>query len=564
MKRFFSITLVFCMLLSLASFAEVDSQTSTNNPLFQQKQDLTQKANHYKELITNDKNPENVLKTSPTKETEQREELDIIPGMLLVKFKNNISPVDRSNKFKSSSVQFKSCSNFQNFSCIKLDNPNMQQNYISSLKYNSDIEYVEPLYIYKSSQQSDLTFETVAHEVYSQDDPYYMKDWQWGLQAINIYDSWGSTSESALSNIKIAIVDSGVDLDHPDLAANIIDGYDFVNNDSIPDDDNGHGTHVAGIAAAIRNNQEGIAGVAGGAKIMPVKVLDSYGWGNSLDIYKGIVYAVNNGADVINLSLSSEYPSLIIKEAVDYAYNKGVVVVAAAGNNYSSLKTYPAAYDSVIAVGSVNWSKNIGYYKSGFSNYGSYIDVVAPGNEILSTFPIELDMGLNNFNDLDADGYTLLNGTSMSASYVSGYVALILATNHFTSPFEVLQEIISNTIDLGAEGKDEYYGYGLINLGCNYTNNEPIYFPNIYIYISDVLDNPSLKNVRLTCYKSKDLIDQATSTAISLNTTKFRGDFFSWDNKKDLELFELLVDSTTVAATDIICENGSCSTQISF
>ena len=231
-------------------------------------------------------------------------------------------------------------------------------------------------------------------------------DWnlQYGLVNIRAPQGWDYSTGSA--TVTIAIIDSGVDLSHADIAAKIVPGYDFVNGDAIPQDDNGHGTHVAGIAAASGNNGVGVAGVSWGARIMPIKVLNAGGGGSFADVAAGIVWAADNGAQVINLSLGGASSSTTLQDAVNYAYGKGVVLVAAAGNTGSGLILYPARYPNVIAVGAVDNTNN----HAGFSNFGPELDLVAPGASIYSTV---------------IGGYGFKSGTSMAAPYVSGLAAIL-------------------------------------------------------------------------------------------------------------------------------------------
>ena len=224
--------------------------------------------------------------------------------------------------------------------------------------------YVEPNYIHRIT-------DTIPNDTYFASDQY-------GLENIRAPQGWDlSTGSTAIT---IAILDSGVDLDHPDLASKIVPGYDFVNNDGVPQDDNGHGTHVAGIAAAVSNNGLGVAGVSWGARIMPVKVLDETGTGSSTDIADAIIWAADQGADVINMSFGASSPSTTIENALNYAYSNGVTLVAALGNDGRELpyeecgilgcteySFYPAAFEHVIAVGATD----SGNTKAGFSNYGT-------------------------------------------------------------------------------------------------------------------------------------------------------------------------------------------------
>jgi len=267
---------------------------------------------------------------------------------------------------------------------------------------------------------------------------------QYGLLAIHAPQGWDlSTGSSAVT---IAILDTGVDLDHVDLASKIVPGFDFVNSDNDPQDDNGHGTHVAGIAAAASNNGIGVAGVAWGAHIMPVKVLNASGNGSYADVAAGIVWAADNGAQVINLSLGGSMPSSVLEDAVDYAYGKGVTLVAAAGNSGSNSVLYPARYPHVIAVAATDSSNN----RASFSNFGPEIDVAAPGVAIYST--------------IIGDKYAYLSGTSMAAPFVSGLAAILMGIPANASPDEITHEIETTALDLGIPGRDDYYGYGLIQM----------------------------------------------------------------------------------------------------
>jgi len=270
-------------------------------------------------------------------------------------------------------------------------------------------------------------------------------DWnlQYGLVNIRAPQGWDySTGSSAVT---IAIVDTGVDLSHPDLAGKLVPGYDFVNGDTIPQDDNGHGTHVAGIAAASGNNGIGVAGVSWGARIMPVKVLNAGGNGSFADVAAGITWSADHGTQVINLSVGGASPSAVLQDAVNYAYGKGVLLVAAAGNTGSGVILYPARYPNVIAVGAVDNTNN----HAGFSNFGPELDLAAPGASIYSTV---------------IGGYGYLSGTSMAAPYVSGLAAILRGYPAGFSPDAIEWVMESTALDLGAAGRDNLYGYGLIQM----------------------------------------------------------------------------------------------------
>lgn len=279
----------------------------------------------------------------------------------------------------------------------------------------------------------------MASALVTPDDPYYVR--QWAPAYVNTPAAWDLTVGS--SAVTIAVLDTGVQLSHPDLAGRLSVGYDFINNDTDPSDDNGHGTGVAGIAAATGNNTTGVAGMDWNARILPVKVLDSTGYGSWSVIAQGIVYAADQGANIINMSLGGTASSTL-QAAVTYAYERGCTLVAASGNSGAGYVQYPAAYPEVIAVGSA--------YRdvvSSFSNYGAEIEVVAPGDTIDT-----LAMG---------SSYGRMTGTSAAAPFVAGLASLVRAAAPALSAAEVRQAITSSARDLGAAGWDPYYGWGHIN-----------------------------------------------------------------------------------------------------
>jgi thermitase len=284
-------------------------------------------------------------------------------------------------------------------------------------------------------------------------DPYYGQQWHFG--PIRAEEGWDVTRGSG--SVTVAVIDTGVDYNHPDLASRVTAGYDYANGDSDPYDDNGHGTHVAGLAAAATDNGIGVAGVDWNARILPLKVLDSSGSGYDSDIASAIRYAADSGAQVINMSLGSSTSSYTLQSAVNYAYGKGVTIVAAAGNDGSGSVSYPAAYNGVIAVGAIDSSNN----KADFSNYGSKLDLVAPGVGVYSTYA--------------GSRYQSMSGTSMASPIVAGAACLVLAAFPSLSgkPDDVASKLTSTASDLGAAGFDNYYGYGKVDLAAALRGSEP-------------------------------------------------------------------------------------------
>lgn len=265
---------------------------------------------------------------------------------------------------------------------------------------------------------------------------------QWALPKISAPSAWDVTTGSALT---IAVVDTGVEAGHPDLAGRIIAGYDFANRDADPADDNGHGTAVAGIAAANSNNARGVAGVNWAASVLAVKAFDSTGNGYTSDIAEGIMYSADGGARVISMSFAAPYPTYAMETAIDYAYSKGCVLVAAAGNNARNSVSYPAAFSKVIAVGATDSSDAL----ASWSNYGSEQDVVAPGVSVMST--------------TRGGTYANFSGTSAATPFVSGLAGLVLAHKPGASQAEVASAIRAGAVDLGAAGWDTRFGWGRID-----------------------------------------------------------------------------------------------------
>jgi len=320
---------------------------------------------------------------------------------------------------------------------------------VAHLKQNPTVEFAEPDY---QVQAVDTT----------------PNDSSWGSQYgptnIQALQAWDITTGS--SAVTIAVIDTGVDLTHPDLASKIwnnpseiagngvdddCDGYiddwrgwDFFNQDNNPQDDHGHGTHVSGIAAASSNNSLGIAGIAWGARIMPLKVLSGAGYGSESDVASAMTWAADHGAKVINLSLGGPVASSVMEAAVNYAYTHGVTVAAAAGNSGTYGILYPAAYSNALAVASTDSSNTLSW----FSSYGPEVDLAAPGLSIYSTY-----LG---------GGYATLSGTSMASPHVAGVAALLAGLPQYDTPAKIRAALQNSALDLGDPGWDQYAGYGLV------------------------------------------------------------------------------------------------------
>lgn len=278
-------------------------------------------------------------------------------------------------------------------------------------------------------------------------DPMYSE--QYSIKLIQAEEAWKINEGN--SKIKIAVLDTGVDVTHPDLKDKIVTGKNMFDPSKPPMDDNGHGTHCAGIAAAVIDNNEGIAGVAPKCSIMPVKVLKA-GSGTDDTIAEGIVWAADNGANVITMSLGLYRSSKPIEDALQYALDKGVTITASAGNNNDENTIHlPSTYPGVIEVAAVDENDK----KASFSNYGKMMSVAAPGVKIISTLP--------TYPTQKPVNYGKLSGTSMAAPHVAGLVGLILSQKPDLKPAEVKKLLESTSKDLGDKGWDKYFGAGRID-----------------------------------------------------------------------------------------------------
>lgn len=305
---------------------------------------------------------------------------------------------------------------------------------IPYFKQSWSTEYTEPHYLYMTNETSST--------IVPNDSLY--SEYQWNLPSIETEKGWDVSKGS--DQVIIAVLDTGVQSNHPDLKGKLIKGTNIVDESAAPDDDVGHGTHVSGIIGATVNNGEGVAGLSWYNKIMPVKVLDSSGAGSTYSVAQGIIWAVDHGAKVINMSLGNYAQADFLHDAIKYAYDHDVVMIAASGNDNTDRPGYPAAYPEVFAVAATDSNKE----KASFSNYGDYIDVAAPGDNIASTYP--------------GSQYAALSGTSMASPHVAALAGLIRSVNPELSNVEVMELMRKTSIDLGAKGKDDYFGYGEIDI----------------------------------------------------------------------------------------------------
>jgi subtilisin family serine protease len=281
----------------------------------------------------------------------------------------------------------------------------------------------------------------IAEATATPNDSYFPS--QWHLQRISAPSGWDISSGS--ESIIIAIIDSGVDPSHPDLADKLLPGYNFLSDNTDTHDVLGHGTAVAGAAAAISNNYGGVAGVAWANPIMPLVVLNSSNYASYYDIAQAITFAADHGAKIMNISIGGSSSSSTLQNAADYAWNKGAIIFASAANYSTSAPYYPAACNNVVAVSATASNDAL----ASFSNYGNWVDIAAPGVSIYTTS--------------NGGSYSARSGTSFSSPVAAGVGALIMSANPSLANAQVLDILLRNSDDLGASGFDPYFGYGRVN-----------------------------------------------------------------------------------------------------
>ncbi|MDI6730084.1 MAG: S8 family serine peptidase, partial [Candidatus Altarchaeum sp.] len=370
-------------------------------------------------------------------------------GEVIVGYQHGTPPTDIEVAISSNGGQVVSINEKLNSILVKV-NPGDENDFINVMKNDSSVRYA--------------ILNHRVQVVMAPNDPMYSM--QYGPKNIKAEDAWNTTTGS--KNVTIAIIDTGIDHTHEDLANNYVaTGYDFVNYDNDPMDDHGHGTHCAGIAAAEINNNIGIAGLAQ-VNVMGVKVLNKWGYGWYWNCAMGIVYATDNGADIISMSWGGRYDDEMLEDAINYAHENGVFLVAAAGNTHGQI-LYPAKYDNVMAVSAINKMDKI----AGFSSRGVEIEIAAPGVNIFSTVPTGSALPNNTYCELCTPlGYRILSGTSMAAPHVAGVAALILSQHPMYSNEDVRCIIKRTADDLGFPGRDAFYGYGKANAEKAVTTND--------------------------------------------------------------------------------------------
>ena len=340
---------------------------------------------------------------------------------LVVRFEEGTSEQEKEEILSSIQARREKRINRINAERVRIRKSKVREN-AEKLRKNVRVKYAEPDFVAKKTEIPN--------------DTYYSS--QWGLPKIKAGGAWDMTHGS--DNAPVAIVDTGIDEAHPDLSGKVVKRANFTWDPDV--DGDGHGTHVAGIVAATTNNSLGVASLGYDSKLFSVKVLDNTGSGYYSWITNAIIWAADNGANVINMSLGGSAPSQTLQAAVDYAWSKGVVVVAAAGNDGNSAASYPGYYTNVIAVAATDINDS----KASWSNYGSWVDVAAPGVSIYSTYK---------------GGYAYLSGTSMATPFTAGLASLIYAKGECST-----NTCVRNKIESSADhimGTGNYFTHGRIN-----------------------------------------------------------------------------------------------------
>lgn len=360
------------------------------------------------------------------------------PGQLVVKSRAGRDLRPLLARFGQVEGMFTADSNYY---LLQLPNDRATATSLRALSAHRDVEVATPNLRFQINVQPN--------------DPLYAQ--QWWLDRVHAEEAW--ESGMGRHDLIVSVVDTGIDYNHPDLAGKVIKGKDFTkeSDGTDPIDGFGHGTHVAGIIGAAANNGEGVAGMAPGVKLLAEKVLAANGAGNLFAIAGGITDSVKRGAKIINLSLGGPAVQDPISSGVGHwAWKKGVLLVAAAGNSNTKVGTPARYYDYYMAVGASDHNDN----KAKFSNFGPELSVAAPGTNILATTPT-YDCPLNKLGY--AKNYAALQGTSMATPVVAGIAALVWSKHPDWTADQVRAHIEKTADDVGARGKDDLFGFGVVN-----------------------------------------------------------------------------------------------------
>jgi len=376
---------------------------------------------------------------------------------LLPHFTTEAAPL-RKERYRRDEILVRFKSDRRPFRRLRVPKNKTVEELIASFRQNPQVEYAEPNYL--------------ASILMTPNDPYYRYQWHLNNSAYGGINSEAAWDVASGTGVVVAVIDTGISQGSDLTSTCFVPGYDFVNHDSRPADDHGHGTHIAGTIAQSTNNK-GTAGIAFGACLMPIKALDNQGVGTYADIAEGIRWAADHGAQIINLSLGGEAPSETLKNALAYAYAKGVFLAAAVGNDGERKALYPAAYDDyVVAVGATQYDETLAPY----SNFGPEIDLVAPGGNL------KVDQNGDGYGDGILQqtfqksgwgfvrwGYYFMSGTSCAVPHVTGTAALLISRG-ITSPSQIRKILENSAEDHGPAGWDEKYGWGIVDAAAALEN----------------------------------------------------------------------------------------------
>ncbi|MBM2820848.1 MAG: serine protease, subtilase family [Candidatus Berkelbacteria bacterium] len=349
---------------------------------------------------------------------------------IIVKFKKSVNLQKRNEIKLETSAKVRKNIPKIDVDVLEVPEGKTAQDFVGEFQnnYPNEIEYAEVDGYYQAS--------SVPNDTYYASDQSYLKN-------LNSETAWDITTGT--SSVKIAVLDTGVELTHSDLQGKLIPGWDFVYNDPTPEDAFGHGTAVTGVLGALTNNNQGIAGVTWQNPILEVRIAGESGYSSYDIIANAIIFATDNGAKVINISFGGYTDSLAVRDAVNYAWQKNTVVVASAGNDSTNMLEYPASMPNVVGVSALDETNAPAFY----TNYGSYIDVAAPGTVITTSMGNE---------------YRYWMGTSFASPCVAGLLGLIFSLNPTLTSTEAVDILERTATDLGTPGVDDYYGHGKINL----------------------------------------------------------------------------------------------------
>lgn len=358
--------------------------------------------------------------------SEKKTEHKIVKGELLIRFKDGVSKDNQDKALKEHGAKVKDEIEKIKVKVISVPEKN-QEKIKEALSNNPHVEFVED--------------NGMAEAFAVPNDPSVGS--QWHFSKIAAQQGW---DVSMGNSSPITICDSGVDADHPDLVTKLLPGYNYYDNNNNTDDVQGHGTAVAGTAAAVTNNAVGVAGLAWNNPIIPVRISDPTAWATYSAMAKCVIYGVDHGSRIINISYGGTSSTSTVQSAAEYAWGKNALVFASAGNYSTNSPIYPAATPKVVGVISTDSADN----KSSFSSYGTWADIAAPGSSIYTTSR--------------GGGYGGHSGTSFSSPMTAGLGALILAVNPSLTSQGLFDVLTKSTDDLGTTGFDEKFGYGRINV----------------------------------------------------------------------------------------------------